>query len=470
MLFNSLQFALFLPVVVILAWSVRQSPRLRLGLLLCASYYFYMSWNWRYAGLLLFSTVVDYAVGLRIPRTSGQTSRRLLLALSVTINLGVLFFFKYFDFAWRGVSDGLGAFGLTLPSIAHDFLLPVGISFYTFQSLSYTIDIYRGELQPTRSFARFALFVSFFPQLVAGPIVRARDFIPQLARTPAFDDRAAQRGMWLILVGLFKKVCIADVLAATLVDAAFADPSRFGVVELLLAGYGYSFQIYCDFSGYSDIAIGSAALLGYRLPVNFNRPFVAISLRDFWRRWHISLSTWLRDYLYIPLGGSRKSSARTYANLLTTMLLGGLWHGANWTFVIWGAIHGGALAAERMIGLDRTSTHRVGFGGVTLQRVVTFHIVVVAFVIFRCDSLTAFATYLGCLFSAPLLTAGVSQLFILAMTIAIVTHFTPRDWAGQLALRYGHLSARLQGVIAACAIALFALLSTPQAPFIYFQF
>ena len=469
MLFNSLQFAVFLPVVVVLAWGVRRSPRLRVLLLLAASYYFYMSWNWRYAGLLLFSTWVDYVVGLRLPRATSTAARRSLLWVSITANLGVLFFFKYFDFAWRGISEGLGALGVGVPVVSYGFLLPVGISFYTFQSLSYTIDVYRGELEPTRSFARFALFVSFFPQLVAGPIVRAKDFLPQLARTPVCDDVQAQHGVWLILVGLFKKICLADVLAATLVDAVFANPGGFGRLELLLAAYGYSFQIYCDFSGYSDIAIGAAALLGYRLPINFDRPFTALSLRDFWRRWHISLSTWLRDYLYIPLGGSRRGPVRTYGNLMATMLLGGLWHGANWTFVIWGAIHGGVLAIERFMSPGRPSTAR-RWGGDGLRWLVTFHVVVVAFVIFRCSSISDFAAFGGQFARAPMSSGAVPVLFVAALLVAVLIHFTPRGWQNDLWRAYRALPAGGQGALAACAVVLFAVLSTPQAPFIYFQF
>lgn len=469
MLFNSLHFAVFLPIVVMLAWSLRRSPRLRIALLLCASYYFYMSWNWRYAGLLLFSTVVDFVVGLQLARVRGHFVRRMLLWLSVSINLGVLFFFKYFDFVWGSVGGVLGGVGIETPSISHDFLLPVGISFYTFQSLSYTIDVYRGQLTPTTSFARFALFVSFFPQLVAGPIVRAKDFLPQLAKRVVFDDAAAQHGMWLIGVGLFKKICLADVLAATLVDGVFADPQRFGLIELVLAGYGYSFQIYCDFSGYSDIAIGAAGLLGYQLPLNFNRPFVATSLRDFWRRWHISLSTWLRDYLYIPLGGSRNGRGRTYANLLVTMLLGGLWHGANWTFVVWGAIHGGVLGIERMLGWGQASSRTENVPQ-WVRRLMTLHVVVFAFIIFRCESVGAFGVYMTRLFEAPLMLQAIPSLFVAAILLAVITHFTPRDWASRLGRRYGELTAGGQAVVATCAVMLFALLSTPQAPFIYFQF
>lgn len=469
MLFNSLQFALFLPVVVALAWMLRRSHVLRLAFLLAASYGFYMCWNWRYAGLLVGSTLLDFLVALQLARGNRAAVRKCLLVVSLAGNLGVLFYFKYFNFLYASAVDCATFAGWSLPRTAHDFLLPVGISFYTFQSLSYTIDVYRGKLQPTNSFIRFALFVSFFPQLVAGPIVRASEFLPQLQRAPVFDDRRAQRGLYLIALGLFKKICIADVLAATLLDRVYANPDGFGTVELLLAAYGYTFQIYCDFSGYSDIAIGAAALLGYELPINFNRPFLATSLRDFWRRWHISLSSWLRDYLYVPLGGNRGSRFRTQVNLMITMLLGGLWHGANWTFVIWGALHGAYLAIERALGIapldDDAPRSRVW-----VRRLITFHLVVVAFLIFRCDDVSVFWAFLSGLMALAPATESIPVLFVIAMAAGVVTHVSPPRWGELILGGFLRQPAYRQGAVLAACMVLYAALSVPQAPFIYFQF
>lgn len=469
MLFNSLQFALFLPVVVALAWVLRRSHMLRLMFLLAASYGFYMSWNWRYAGLLVASTLLDFLVAQRLAGSHRPAVRKCLLIVSLAGNLGVLFFFKYFNFLYASAVDCAAIAGWALPRTAHDFLLPVGISFYTFQSLSYTIDVYRGNLQPTNSFIRFALFVSFFPQLVAGPIVRASEFLPQLDRAPAFDDQRAQRGLYLIVVGLFKKICIADVLAATLLDRVYADPAAFGTVELLLAAYGYTFQIFCDFSGYSDIAIGAAALLGYELPINFNRPFLATSLRDFWRRWHISLSSWLRDYLYVPLGGNRGSRVRTQVNLMITMLLGGLWHGANWTFVIWGALHGAYLAIERALGIAPLEEGAPRMR-IWIRRLVTFHLVVVAFLVFRCDNVGVFWQYLSALVRVAPATESIPALFYIAMAAGIVTHISPPRWSELCVDGFVRQPAYRQGAVIAACMVLYSALSVPQAPFIYFQF
>ncbi len=470
MLFNSLHFCLFLPTIVVLAWTLRRNRTARTALLLAASYYFYMSWNWRYAGLLLASTLLDFVVGLQLPQARSTAARKLLLLASVAGNLGILLYFKYFNFFWDSATTGVELLGHSMPDLTHSFLLPVGISFYTFQSLSYTIDVYRGSLTPTRSFMKFALFVSFFPQLVAGPIVRASEFLPQLERHPAFSDDEAQRGLFLILVGLFKKVCLADVLAATLVDRVFAAPGSFGSLELLLAAYGYTFQIYCDFSGYSDIAIGAGALLGYKLPINFNRPFLAISIRDFWHRWHISLSTWLRDYLYIPLGGSRRSTPRTYANLATTMLLGGLWHGANWTFVIWGAMHGAYLSIERALGIDRKKPADMGAGERFIRRVVTFHLVVFTFLVFRCDNIVVFGDYLARLTALDAAQTAIPVLFFVALAVAALTHFGPTRLPEMGMDRFVRQPAYRQAVILTGSLALFTMLSVPNAPFIYFQF
>ncbi len=470
MLFNSVEFALFLPIVVACAWWLRRSATARLTLLLAASYFFYMSWDYRYAALLAGSTVLDYFVGLALSKTQSRTSRRLLLTLSLAGNLGVLMFFKYFNFLWESAAVGMGAMGLEAPDWTHRFLLPVGISFYTFQSLSYTIDIYRGKLAPTRSLLKFALFVAFFPQLVAGPIVRASDFMPQLERQARYDEARAIRGFWLILIGLLKKICIADVLAATLLDDVFGNPLGASRLELLLAAYGYSFQIYCDFSGYSDVAIGAAAILGFNLPLNFNRPFMAVSFRDFWRRWHISLSTWLRDYLYVPLGGAKRGARRTYINLALVMLLGGLWHGANWTFVLWGALHGTFLIVERLLGKDCKDAEDLPTATIWLRRLITFHLVVLTFALFRCDSIETFGEYIGALIAPEALGAPIPTLFVIALLAGVVGHLTSMEQVGRLIDRATRQPAFVQAAVASACLFLFTVLSSADAPFIYFQF
>ena len=470
MLFHSLQFCVFLPVVVILGWSLRRSSALRLLTLLAASYFFYMSWNYRYAVLLLCSTMLDFIVGLELGKRQSPAVRRFLLVTSLTGNLGILFFFKYFNFFTESARSCVGLFGLPFPDWGHSFLLPVGISFYTFQSLSYTIDVYRGRLAPTRSFLKFALFVSFFPQLVAGPIVRASHFLPQLERTPAFDDKQFQGGVYLILVGLFKKICIADVLAVTLLDRVTNDPTSCSALELWMTAYGYRFQIYCDFSGYADIAIGAAAMLGYHLPINFNRPYLAISMGDYWRRWHISLSTWLRDYIYFPLGGSRISRSRTYVNLFIVVLLGGLWHGAAWNFVIWGGLHATALAVERLLGINKVDPQRMGLAERWIRRLITFHVLVVISLFFRFADVSMVGVFLQRMVLLTPGEAAIPGLFFLAMAIAVITHFSPTRLPDLGLQRFVAQPSYRQAVILVGCLVLFTTVSLPEAPFIYFQF
>ncbi len=337
-------------------------PLGRIIVLFVASSLFYHAWAaampgpYRYLlGLLLFTIVLDYFLGIWIESTEDPFARTALLVVSVISNLGILFFFKYADFVTHDV--------LMLDVDRLNLILPAGISFHTFQSLSYTIDVYRKKLPATRSVLRFATFVLFFPQLVAGPIVRAQDLLPQLDRLPALEMQKATRGLFLILVGLFKKIALADTLAIVIVDRVFDAPENFSSVEVLAGVYGYALQIYLDFSAYSDIAIGSALVLGMTLPENFRTPYRSANLQEFWRRWHISLSTWLRDYLYIALGGNRGAQWRTYVNLILTMLLGGLWHGASWAFVVWGGLHGFGLAVtryfQRATAVDRAAAGRV---------------------------------------------------------------------------------------------------------------
>ncbi|MBN1883919.1 MAG: MBOAT family protein [Candidatus Krumholzibacteriota bacterium] len=352
MWFNSFDFAVFF--VVVLALYYLLPFRWQNRMLLVASYVFYGWWDWRFLSLILISTIVDFVAGIRIhgagdaadPATARR--RRGWLVASVCTNLGILGFFKYFDFFAGSLAGALGALGIESSVLRLDLVLPVGISFYTFQTMSYTIDIYRGKMEPTRHFPDFALFVAFFPQLVAGPIERARVLVPQILRPRTFSAHRFADGAHLIFWGLFKKVFVADNLART-ADAVFADPNA-SWWSIVVGVYAFAFQIYCDFSGYSDIARGCAKCLGFELMLNFDFPYIAVSPSDFWRRWHISLSSWLRDYLYIPLGGNRGGRAKTYRNLSLTMLLGGLWHGAAWNFVAWGAYHGLLLVGQRLLG------------------------------------------------------------------------------------------------------------------------
>lgn len=350
MTFISLEFAIFMVVAVPLYFLSPQ--RFRSILLLVLSYYFYTRWNADYLALIVFSTLVDYAVGGFLSasqdgRENLKFFRRLLLLTSVFTNLGVLFIFKYYNFFVDSVTTLAHMTDVPVPFEAINVLLPVGISFYTFQSMAYTIDVYRGEIKAERSFIRFAAYIAFFPQLVAGPIERASNLLPQFHEKHRFDVDRVVSGLRIILWGAFKKVVVADRLAI-FVDHIYGNPEGFGGGAMLLATIFFAFQIYCDFSGYSDMAIGTARILGFDLMENFRFPYFALSIRDFWRRWHISLSTWFRDYLYFPLGGNRVTLARNLFNLFVVFLVSGLWHGAAWTFVIWGAVHGIFMALETL--------------------------------------------------------------------------------------------------------------------------
>ena len=346
LVFNSLPFLLFISVFLPVYYMLR--GRSQLWLCLLASYFFYGWWDWRFLGLIAASTAIDYIIGRQLAEREKEAERKWLLWTSVLMNLSFLGFFKYFNFFIDSFIRLLDAFGLNASIGTLDIILPVGISFYTFQSMSYTIDIYRNKLKPERDWLRFATYIAFFPQLVAGPIVRASDFLPQLSLRRSFDWTRVISGLGQVLWGFFKKVAIADSLAL-FVDQCFAAPYNFGGLHLFIGVFFYAFQIYCDFSGYSDIAIGLARMMGFDFPKNFNLPYISSSFSAFWRRWHITLSTWLRDYLYIPLGGNRHGTLNTYRNLMITMLLGGLWHGANWTFVFWGFLHGFYLVIERLL-------------------------------------------------------------------------------------------------------------------------
>jgi len=465
MAFHSLHFLAFFPIVLALTWALRRNLVLRNVALLAASYYFYMSWNVVYGLLILGMTAIDFLVAGRIAASGDTRIRRRWLLLSLTSNLGMLFVFKYYNF----FMDNVGA----TAAVHHSLALPLGISFFTFEALSYTIDVYRGVLTPTRSFLRFCLFISFFPRMVAGPIIRASHFLPQLERTPRFDDRAAEAGLGRMFLGLFKKLCIADVLGTALVDPAFADPAACGSATTWLAMYAYTFQIYYDFSGYSDIALGAGKMLGFDLPENFSRPYLATSIRDFWRRWHISLSTWLRDYLYVPLGGGRGTVWTTARNLAVVMLLGGLWHGASWTFVLWGAMHGTLLAAGRLFHSATTiEADRADQPPITrlARRIVTFHLVAACFVVFRAPTFTALREFVGAMVGGGGTGSSISPVAWLALFLAAALEWIPLGWIQKVRLLCPRLPCPLQGVLAAASLLLFSVLGGTGSPFIYFQF
>lgn len=348
MVFNSTSFAVFCPIFFVLYFLLRNNLIWQNYLILGASLFFYGFWDYRFVSLLVANTVMDYFFGLAIFAAVDGRKRSTLMFLAVVMNLGILFYFKYFNFfidSFNKMSMYLG-WGEHLHALS--ILLPIGISFYTFHSLSYTIDIYHRKLEPTRDYVAYASFVCFFPQLVAGPISRARDMLPKFLRKREIDGDLMTKGISQMTLGLFKKMAVADTLAIT-VDKSFANLHVISDFQIFLAVFFYAFQIYCDFSGYSDIALGLGKIFGIEFKVNFNRPYFARNFSEFWERWHISLSSWLRDYLYIPLGGNRKGKLRTYLNLMITMLLGGLWHGASYNFVIWGGLHGLYLIVQRQI-------------------------------------------------------------------------------------------------------------------------
>jgi D-alanyl-lipoteichoic acid acyltransferase DltB (MBOAT superfamily) len=347
MLFNTIEFGIFFTIVLGI-YALLPSFRWQNYFLLAASYFFYACWDYRFLSLIFISTTVDFIVGHFLHETTDPRRKKFLLFWSILFNLGFLGFFKYFNFFAQNLQALLGVAGLPTSMATLNIILPVGISFYTFQSMSYTLDIYRGTMQPTRNFFDFALNVAFFPHMVAGPIQRANSLLKQISAPRQMTRETFAEGFHLILWGLFKKVVIADNLVQ-IVDPVFAPTGHYTTTRVLTGMLAFAFQIYADFSGYSDMARGTALMMGFRLMVNFNLPYFALNPRDFWRRWHISLSTWLRDYLYISLGGNRRGEARTYANLMITMLLGGLWHGAAWTFVLWGFYHGMLLCLHRLL-------------------------------------------------------------------------------------------------------------------------
>ena len=463
MLFNSLEFAIFLPLTLAIYYlGIPESRwRARKIFLVVASYLFYMSWNPFFGLLLLGSTLIDFTMGLLLEGATGLWRRRALLVVSLAFNLGMLGYFKYGNFFAANLYRLLGHAEPPL----WDIVLPIGISFYTFESLSYTINVYRGE-RASRSLLDFALFLSFFPHLVAGPIVRPRAFLPQLVERPTVVGPEIERALVRIAQGFLKKVLLADVLGQY-VDAVWTDMAYYPSANVLLAFYAYAFQIYFDFSGYTDIALGVSQLFGLKLPENFDRPYLSQSPREFWQRWHISLSTWLRDYLYVSLGGNRVSSARTYVNLLLTMMLGGLWHGAAWTFVAWGTYHGLLLAIHRVVSRRRPAQARSPLGA-ALATLGTFHLVVLGWVLFRAPSMLAgLVALLRLATPGYAMTRAASEAAIIVV-VAILLHCGPG--ASRFRERFVRLSPVLQGTLYATATIVAFFIAPASERFIYFQF
>ena len=474
MIFTSFEFVLFFAGVLVVRSLLRNFSTEK-SFLLVASYLFYMSWSIPCALLILATSVVDYLVGVGLGRIDDERKRKLLLIGSIVANLGVLAFFKYNNFFLENSSSALSLLGLQVPRWHYDIFLPAGISFLTFQSMTYTIETYRRNIQPCHSFRDFLLFVAFFPQLLAGPFNRARDLLPQFARRVRATVEDFEAGLAQFGLGAVKKLVISDQVASH-VDLIFSNPGNFDGFTLLQGALGYAIQIYCDFSGYSDMAIGCARMMGFRFMENFQMPYSATSITEFWQRWHISLSSWFRDYLYIPLGGNRKGTGRTYGNLMATMLLCGLWHGASWNFVFWGGLHGTALALHRgwkaWNPLAAFSDNpAVRFVSAVVARGLTLAVVLVGWVFFRAESWAAACDYLHRLL---IWTHGgtrmVSTQILPALLGVAVVHLLfnkDRNWALELPGRT--LPFRMAGYTA-LAVLLVCLGATDSAPFIYFQF
>ncbi len=494
MLFNSIDFVVFLPIVFTLYWWIGSNRRHGQNLLIvAASYVFYGWWDWRFLSLILFSTLVDYLVGRGLAKEDRPTRRKVLLWTSITVNLGLLGFFKYYNFFVANFVEAFTFFGASIEPYTLQIILPVGISFYTFQTLSYTIDVYKRKIQPTpleqaslsetgKDLIAFAAFVSFFPQLVAGPIERAKNLLPQFQQNRLFDYAKAVDGMRQILWGVFKKVVIADS-CGEYVDLIFQNPGDYGGSTLLLGAFFFAFQIYGDFSGYSDIAIGTARLFGIDLMKNFAFPYFSRDIAEFWRRWHISLSTWFRDYLYIPLGGSRGGQWLKIRNTFIIFVVSGCWHGANWTFVVWGALN-----AIYFLPLQLTGNNRKNMDIVARKRslpsareilsiLITFGLTLVAWVFFRAEDLSQAFVYMGGMFSGSLLSIpDLPDMGKVVVTGLLIVFFTGMEWLGRegafaLEQVYRIRTRWFRWALYGWLIFLIGMfMETDETPFIYFQF
>lgn len=476
MLFNTVDFAIFLPIVLILYWSVFNKNLKTQNLFLVAvSYFFYGCWDWRFLGLIFLSSMVDFYVAKKIDTSPIKKTKQQWLLISIIVNIGVLGFFKYYNFFITSFNDAFLLFGTPLQMASLQIILPVGISFYTFQTLSYTIDVYRGKLKPTNSMISFFAFVSFFPQLVAGPIERATNLLPQFFKKRTLEYHQGVLGLKLILIGLFKKMVIADN-CAKLVNEVFQHPTDYNGSTLFIGAVFFAFQIYGDFSGYSDIAIGTAKLMGFDLMKNFNLPYLSRNLGEFWRRWHISLSTWFRDYVYIPLGGSKTTKGKTIRNIFIVFVVSGFWHGANWTFIVWGFLH--ALFFMPLI-LNKThtkfKTNTLSYSYLpTLKTIVqiltTFVLVTLLWVFFRADTLQQAILYLKGIFSASLFSIPqVPRSIVLLLVIYMLIEWLQRDKEHLLEIPFIKYKPIRIGIYYAILIMIFYF-SGETNPFIYFQF
>ena len=472
MLFPTIDFGLFFAFSFILVWGLNPYNTVKKYVLLALSLAFYASWNWRFLFLLLASGAISYVVGLYVDASAQRPFRRLALGAGVALDLAILAYFKYLDFFIAQALNLAHMLGFDLPLGFVNVTLPVAISFLTFHAISYVVDVYRGRIPASRSPLDILLYVSFFPHLVAGPIVRAHEFLPQLASPRRAGDFSFGENMLLILGGLFKKMVIANYLAVRFVDPVFTDPSQFSRFDLIMAVYAYAIQIYADFSANTDIAIGVAALLGYRFPQNFNQPYRALGIGDFWRRWHMTLSRWLRDYLYIPLGGNRHGALATTRNLMLTMVLGGLWHGANWTFLIWGAMHGVALVLDHAW---RRSAAFARWGEGRIVRVVdwalTFNFVCLTWLFFRAPSLDAVGQFLGGVWTDNGAASTMPMVVLPLIACGALTQIAPsraRAAIGVVLDNRGALASAAFGFVLLYAIIVMA--PSTAAPFIYFQF
>ena len=478
MLFPTIDFAVFFMVVFTGSWILRPYAKAWRCFILVSSCVFYGWWDWNFLYLLLASIAINWLFGLMVHRALTPDGRSTpasiwLVRIAVIVNLGILGYFKYFGFFVTSIAERLSSIGLSVDAPVLRIVLPIGISFFTFQAISYVIDIGRGHWRQPLPLLDFAVYLSFFAHLVAGPIVRASEFAPQLDHIPDPRYVRSAEAFMLIFRGMFKKVVISSFLATQIVDPVFRLPGAYGRWEVLWAIYGYAIQIYADFSGYTDIAIGVALLLGIRFPLNFDSPYAATSLQDFWRRWHMTLSRWLRDYLYIPLGGNRGSKLFTYRNLFLVMLIGGLWHGADWTFVVWGSIHGAYLVAERVV-KERWHGHELGLPPrlvKVLQWVLTFNVVCLAWVFFRATSIDNAFAMLGRLFSGVGSPGRVTVLLIVTVVASVASQFVPPRIPARLEVRFATLAPVLQVLALAAGLVLIdALGPEGVAPFIYFQF
>ncbi|WP_380877890.1 alginate O-acetyltransferase [Sphingomonas sp. DBB INV C78] len=471
MLFPTLTFGLFFLITYAVVWGVGRANEWRKILLLLASWVFYGAWDWRFVALLILSAILNWGAAALISRTDEEfypERRKVLLVAGVIANLCILGFFKYYDFFLEQLGVLLGQFGFGRDMPLLEIILPVGVSFFTFQGMSYLIDVSRRKVPPA-TLLDMTLLMSFFPHLVAGPIVRASDLIPQFKQTPKLERGMVAMGLLLIVWGLFKKAVVASELSVGLVDPIFFDPGAHTSLDLVIAAYGYAVQIYCDFSAYSDMAIGLAALLGYRFPYNFNQPYRARSLQDFWRRWHISLSSWLRDYLYISLGGSRGGVWKACRNILITMLLGGLWHGAKWTFLIWGGLHGLVQVIETL--WRKARPQHWPHMPVPVAIFITFHIVTLGWIFFRAETFDGAIAFLGGIGRGDWGATVATPLALLLILFGMMIHFTPPQLAHNIAIRLRSVPALLLGLGTGVVILLIdAMRFEGVAPFIYYQF